>query len=169
MPKGDLFEQRSGMHKSWAVDVAGLYVIASGGKYYKIGLASNMYRRLSSYHICWPQGFKFVNLALIDKWPKTNKDKQKAIRKKIREIEKRTHKILEASPNAKRIGLDASKSSEWFEVKNRGVITRAIQKSYLEWMTEHKKNRGDKTLHTNQTSIPTLITDVRNPIYENAR
>ena len=176
MPKkGDLFEERTGLDKSWVVDVSGIYVIegcntTKAKKYYKVGLTTNMYRRLQSYHICFWKGFNFINLALFDEWPK-NKEKQKPIRKKLREIEKRVHELLVKTDKVTRVGLDASKSSEWFEVPNRRVITQAIQKAYREWMVVNKKSTrsADNTLHTNKLSIPTLITDLKNTNYEKPR
>ena len=150
---------------------AGLYVFSTGNKpsisTFKVGMSSNLFTRLRSYHTCYKDGYFIHNIAkLVDykgKFSKLNPNKKKNITNFVKKVERRVHTILKGdNPKNKnyQVGQLSSRTSEWFKTGDIEIISQAIRRAYKEisgdTITSNKKN----------LSAPTLQTDLSNVIFD---
>ena len=108
---------------------AGLYIISptKTGTRYKVGMSTDLRKRLNSYHVCFPKGFWIVGLVIFDLPYDANMTKEER-RDRFRKVlmqEKRLAEIIKAGGRKKGKNYyieetrDITGSREWYKFPQR--------------------------------------------------
>ena len=147
--------------------VAGLYVYSTGKSpsktIFKVGMSTNLFTRLRSYHTCYKDGYWIHNLVKIMDYPsvfsKLKPHQKKEISSVVRKVERRVHTILKGDNPKKKnyqVGQLSSRTSEWFKVENIETISEAIRRAYEE-ITGHRLKSGNTS---KEKVAPRIFTDM---------
>ena len=106
---------------------------------FKIGMSTNLLKRLDSYHLCFPNGFYIYNVLVF-------KPKYKQWRGELKDVETELHEFL----NEYQMKTTTRRKGEWFKL-NINDLKRKLDEfahthrnkieKHINWWVEKKKIR----------------------------